>query len=115
MGQGRRGSKIGGGSKKIGTRKISPLDKGVWKEAVREDTYKKIVGPCNRRKGGVHAEKRESVPFVKRRKRGGEGICEGAIEEGIHPAVQVTTNGAGVLCRKEGWEKEDGARLSLSE
>ena len=51
---------------------INDLDnKGVWKEAVRKDVYKKIVGLCDRCEEGIHAMKRESIPFVKRRKRGG--------------------------------------------
>ena len=91
------------------------MDKGIWEEAVREDANKEAMRPRNRCKGGVCTTKRESVPFVKRRERGGERVREGTIEKGIHPAIQVTTNGAGVLCRKEGWEKEDGARLPLSE
>jgi len=65
-------------------------------------------------KEGFMPEKRESVPFVKRRKRGSEGVCKGAIEERIYLAIKVTTNGAGVLRRKEGWEEENGPRLSLS-
>ena len=44
------------------------MDKGVRKEAVRKDAYKKIVRSHNRRKGGVYATKREGVPFVERRK-----------------------------------------------
>ena len=30
-------------------------------------------------------------------------------------AVEVTANGAGVLCREEGWEEENGARLQCYE
>ena len=77
------------------------MNKSIQEKAVRKNVYKEIVGSRNRCKGGVYAKKRESIPFVKRRKRGGEGICEGAIEEGVHPAVQVIINGTGVLCRKE--------------
>jgi len=46
----------------------------IWdeeEEAVRENAYKKIVGPCDRHEGGVYATKREGIPFVERRKRGG--------------------------------------------
>ena len=38
-----------------------------------------------------------------------------AVEEGIYSTVQVTTNGAGILCRKEGWKEADGTRLLISE
>jgi len=115
MGRRRRSGKIGDRGKEIDTRKVSLVDKSVWEEAVGENAHKEIVGPCNRNEGGVCSEEEESVPFVKRRERRGKRVREGTVEKGIHTTVQVTTNGAGILCRKEGWEKEDGARLPLSE
>ena len=45
--------------------------------------------------------KRESIPLVKRRKRGGERICKRTVEEGLYQAVQVIANGTSVLCREE--------------
>ena len=90
------------------------MDKGFQKEAVGKDAHEKIVRSCDRCEGGVHAKKRESIPFVKRRKRGGERVCKGAIKERIHLAIQVTTNGTSVLCRKEEWKKKNGTRLSVS-
>ena len=36
--------------------------------------------------------KRESIPLVKRRKRGGERICKRTVEEGLYQAVQVIAN-----------------------
>jgi len=47
--------------------------------------------------------KREGISSVKRRKRESQRIHEGAVEEGLHLAVEVTTNGAGVLCGEKGW------------
>ena len=44
------------------------MDKGVWKEAVGENAYEKIMRSCNRGEGRVYAKKREGVPFVERRK-----------------------------------------------
>jgi len=55
--------------------------------------------------------KRKGIPTVERGERGGKRICEGTVEERIHPAIKVTPNGAGIFCRKEGWEEKDGARL----
>jgi len=63
------------------------MNKGVREEAVRKDAYEKIMGSCNR--------------------------GEGAIEEGVYPAVKVTTNSTSVLCREERWEEENGLRLSI--
>ena len=34
MGQRRGGSKIRGRSKKVGARKVSPIDKSLWKETI---------------------------------------------------------------------------------
>ena len=32
----------------------------------------------------------------------------------IHSAIEVTTNGASILCGKERWKEADGARLQVS-
>jgi len=72
------------------------------------------VGSCDRGEGGICAKEGEGVPLIEGRERGSMRVCKGTIEEGLHLAVKITTNGASVLCRKEGWEKEDGARLLLS-
>jgi len=58
--------------------------------------------------------KRESIPFVKRREGGGKRVCKEAVKEGLYLAVEVTTDSAGVFCRKKGWEEEDGTRLPVS-
>jgi len=91
------------------------VNKGVWKEAVREDAYKEIVGSCDRCKGGVYTTKRESIPFVERREGGGKRVCKGTVEEGLYPTIEVTADSAGVLCGEEGWEEEDGSRLLIFE
>ena len=90
------------------------MDKGVWEEAVRKNADKKIVGPYNRCKEGVCTTKMKGISAVEREERGGKRIYEGTVKKGIHSAVQVTTNGAGVLCRKEGWKEKNGTRLSVS-
>jgi len=63
------------------------------------------VGPRDRRKGGVYAKKREGIPSVKRRKRGSQRICKGAVEEGLYLAIKVTTNGTGIFVRKKDGKK----------
>jgi len=69
----------------------------------------------DRCEGGVCAKEGKGVSIVKRRKGRGERICEGTVVEGLYLAVEVTANGAGVLCREEGWEEENGARLQCYE
>ena len=91
------------------------MDKGVWKEAVRKDAHQKIVGSCNRYEGRICAEKGEGISVVKRGERRSKGVCKRTAEEGLHSAVEITTNGAGVLCGEEGWEEEDGSGLLIPE
>jgi len=38
-------------------------------------------------------------------------IHQGIVEKKIHQTFEVTSNGTGILCREEGWEEENGARL----
>jgi len=73
------------------------------------------MGPCNGDKRRICAEEGESVSIVKRRKRGSEGVYSGVAEEGIYPAIEVTTNGASIFCRKEGWKETNRTRLQIFE
>ena len=73
------------------------------------------MGSCDRCERRVYAKKGKGLPTVKGRKRGGKRIHSGAVKEGIYLAVQVTTNGASILCRKEGWKEIDGAGLQVFE
>ncbi len=36
---------------------------------------------------------------------------KGAVTKRIHSAIEVTTNGAGILCGEERQQEEDGTRL----
>jgi len=60
------------------------IEKGIWKERVREDASTKDLGPCNRVKRRLHAKKREGVLTVKGRERGGTSICRRPVEKGIY-------------------------------
>jgi len=91
------------------------VDKNVWKEAIGEDAYKKVVGSRDRCEGGVCAKEGKGVSIVKGRERRGERICEGTVAEGLHSTVKVTANGTSIFCGEEGWEEEDGARLPISQ
>ena len=90
------------------------MNKSIWEETIREDADEEGIGPHNRCEGRICTKEGEGVFAVKRGKRGGERICKRAAEERIHSAVEITANGTGVLCRKKGWEKEDGSRLPVS-
>jgi len=91
------------------------VDKGVWEEAVRKNVDKKIMRSCDRCEGGVCTMKRKGISVVKRGERGGKRICEGVVEKGIHLAIEVTANGAGILCGEERWEETNGTGLQISE
>jgi len=90
------------------------VDQDVWKESKWEDADKKDIGSYNRFKGGIHTKKRESLFLVQRRKRESKGVYSGADEKGIYLTVRVTTDYAGILCKEEEWEKENGIRLLVS-
>ena len=94
--------KVGGESKEVGAGKVSPMDKSLWKEKIRENANKKDVGPCDRSEERICTKKREGVPIAKRGKRGGEGVYKETAEERIHTTIKVTTDDTGILCRKEG-------------
>ena len=91
------------------------MDKGVWEEVVRKDANEKSMGPCDRGEERVCTTKRKGIPIVEKRERGGKRICERTAVKGIYPAIEVTTNGTGILCRKERWEETDSAGLQISE
>ena len=90
------------------------MDKSVREEVVGKNANKKIVGSRDRCEGGVYSMERESIPFVKRRKRGDKRVHKRVVKEGVYLAIQITTNSTSIFCRKEGWEEKDGARLQVS-
>jgi len=65
-------------------------------------------------KEGFVPRKRKAY-LLSRKERRGVGVHTGTIEERVHPTLKVASNGTGVLCREERWEKENGARLSISQ
>ena len=66
---------------------LKKFHRWIWKEAVGEDAYKKVVGSCDRRERGVYTKKRKSISFVERRERGDKRVCERTVEEWLHLAV----------------------------
>jgi len=71
------------------------------------------VRPCNRGERRICAKKGKGVPIVKRGKRGSKGVYKGVAEEEVYPTVQITTDGASIFCREEGWKEAYGARLQV--
>jgi len=91
------------------------MNKSVWEEAIREDADKEGMRPHDRGEGRICTKEGEGISAVKRGKGRCKRICKRAVEKEIYLAVKITTNGAGVLCRKERWKETDGAGLQVSE
>jgi len=58
--------------------------KGSWKERVRKNASAKGLGSCDKVKRGVCAKKGKGVFIVKRREKGGTGICGGPTKKRIY-------------------------------
>ena len=90
------------------------MNKGLWQETVRENAYKKNMGSHNRYEKRVCTKKRKDILIVKRRERRGMGVYQGTVKKRVYQILEVASNSASVLCREEGWEEADGARLLIS-
>ena len=71
------------------------------------------MGSHNRYKKRVCTEKRKGIPIVERRERRGMGVYQGIVKKRVHQTLEVISDGASVLYRKEGWKEEDGTRLLI--
>jgi len=69
------------------------------------------VGSCDRIEKEICTKKRENLFFVQRRKRRSGRVHLEADKEGIYLTIKITTDYISILCRKEGWEKENSIRL----
>ena len=63
------------------------VEKGLWEKRVRKDASAKGLGPCDRIKGGIHAEEGKSVFVVKGRKRGGASVRRGPAAKRVYPTL----------------------------
>ena len=73
------------------------------------------MGSYNKDEKRVCAKEGEGLPTVKGGKRGGEKVYQRVVIERIYPTVKITTDGAGIFCRKKGWEEADSAGLLIFE
>jgi len=53
------------------------------------------------------------VYLLLREERRSKRIHTRTTKERIYPTLKVTSNGASILCRKEGWEEIDGTELQI--
>ena len=91
------------------------MDKGVWKETVKENTHSKVMRPCYRLKERVYAKKGKCISLVQRGKGRSVQVHRRTVEKRLHLTIKVALNGTGILCGKEGQEEKDGTRLLISQ
>ena len=91
------------------------MDKSVWEKTIGENADKEGIELCDRSEERICAKKGEGVSIIQGGKRRGQRVHKEVAKEGIYLAIKVTTNSTGILCRKEGWEETDGARLQIFE
>ena len=60
------------------------MDSYIWKEGKWENANEEDVGSCDRDKGEIHTEKRESVSVIERRERRGVWVHRETIEEEVY-------------------------------
>ena len=70
---------------------------------------------CDRSKGGVCAEEEKSILIIERGKRRTKGVCSRAAKKRVYPTIKITIDGAGILCREEGWKEANSAGLQVFE
>jgi len=73
------------------------------------------MGSYDRYEEKVCAEEGKGVLFVKRREGRDARVYKGTAEKGVYQTLKVTSNDTGIFHGKEGWEEEDGTRLSISQ
>ena len=83
------------------------------KGRVREDADEESLRSCHRSQRRICAKEGQDLSIIKSREKGGTRICERSVEEGIHQAIEITTDITGVICAKERQEEEDGTELSV--
>jgi len=59
--------------------------------------------------------RKKKIYLFLRKKERSKRVYLGVDKKGIYSTIKITTNSTSVLCKKEGWEKEDSTRLSVSE
>ena len=69
------------------------------------------MGPCDRIKERVCAEKRKGVFFIKGEKRRSTSICGESTVKRVYSTIKIATDFTSTICRKEKWQEKDGARL----
>jgi len=101
LGQRRGSSKIRDRSKKDGVQEVSPMDKSIWEEAIREDANEEGVEPHDKGKREVCTEEGEGLSVIKGRERRSARIHQRTTKERVHQTLKVTPNSTSVLCREE--------------
>jgi len=73
------------------------------------------MGPCDRSERKICTKKGKGLSIVEGRKEEDERVYQRAVVERIYLTIKITTDGAGILCRKKRWEEADSAELPIFE
>ena len=82
------------------------------KKKVRKNANKEDIRLCYRSQRRFCSEKGKNISVIKNRERRDLEVFEG-LE--VYLTIEITTGITSVLCAKEEWKEEDGARLSIFE
>ena len=107
----RKSSKIRKRSKEASTRAFPQVDSCVWKETKWKNAHKKIMRLYYWNKERICALEREGVSIIERGEREGAWVHIRTIKKKVYQALEFTSNGPSVFCRKKGWEEAYGLGL----
>jgi len=71
------------------------------------------MGPYDRTKKRVCAEKRKGIFSIKRKKRESTSIYRGSTAKRIYLAIKVAIDFASILCSRKRWQKKNSIGLLL--
>jgi len=100
-------------AKKIVPEKFHPWIKVLGKKQSERMLTRKVWDYTIEIKEGFVPRKEKVYLLLKEEREEVREFIQEHLE--IYPAIKVTTNSTGILCRKKGWKEEDGARLQVFE
>ena len=73
------------------------------------------MGSCHRSQRRLCSKKGKDTSIVKNREREDTKVCKKLVEKEVYLTIEITIDITSILCAKEGWKEENGARLSIFE
>ena len=85
------------------------------KKKVRKNANKEDIRLCYRSQRRFCSGNGKNISVIKNRERRDLGVFEGLVKKEVYLTIEITTGITSVLCAKEEWKEENGARLSIFE